>query len=78
MLELNPGDTRAEKIKEIAKKYARRWIMAYRYMLSYYAYVKSDYTTATAYAEKMLEIDPVNEIAAKFLAATSKRGGRRR
>ncbi len=52
--------------------------MAYRYMLSYYAYVKSDYTTATAYAEKMLEIDPVNEIAAKFLAATSKRGGRRR
>ena len=57
---------------------ATRLTMAYRYMLSYYAYVKSDYTTATAYAEKMLEIDPVNEIAAKFLAATSKRGGRRR
>jgi hypothetical protein len=46
-------------------------------MLSYYAYVKSDYVTASSYAEKMLDVDPMNEVATKFLEATAKRGRRR-
>jgi hypothetical protein len=56
---------------------ATRLAMAYRYMLSYYAYVKSDYVTASSYAEKMLDVDPMNEVATKFLEATAKRGRRR-
>ena len=56
---------------------AARLAMAYRYMLSYYAYVKSDYVTASSYAEKMLDVDPMNEVATKFLEATAKRGRRR-
>ena len=56
---------------------AQRLIMAYRYALSYYAYTQSDYDTAMSYADKILDIDPTNETATKFLGAMSKTRKRR-
>ena len=57
---------------------ASRLVMAYRYMMSYYAFVKTDYKTASAYAEKILDIDPLNENAMKLIEAMSKSGHKRR
>ena len=57
---------------------ASRLVMAYRYMMGYYAYAKADYKTAMVYADKILDIDPLNDSALKFSQAMSKAGGRRR
>ena len=51
--------------------------MAYRYMMGYYAYAKADYKTAMVYADKILDIDPLNDSALKFSQAMSKAGSRR-
>ncbi len=44
-----------------------RLIEAYRYMLSYYFVVKEDKAKSTEYANKLLTIDPENEIAKQVL-----------
>ena len=56
---------------------ATRLVTAYRYMMGYYAYAKSDYKTAMVYADKILDLDPLNDSALKFSEAMSKAGRRR-
>ena len=47
-----------------------RIIESYRYMIAYNFIVKEDKQTAKAYAEKLIGIDPENEIAKQVLEAT--------
>lgn len=46
-----------------------RLIEAYRYMISYYFVVKDNKAKATEYANKLIQIDPNNEIAKQVLDA---------
>ena len=47
-----------------------RLIESYRYMIAYYFIVQDDKATAKDYAQKLIEIDPENEIAKQVLDAT--------
>ncbi|MEO5783310.1 MAG: hypothetical protein ABIQ07_08575, partial [Ginsengibacter sp.] len=48
-----PDTTRAKQLQ----------ITGYRYMINYYYSVKKDYTTTLSYIDKILEIDPTNELS---------------
>ena len=47
-----------------------RLIESYRYMIAYYFIVQDNKATAKNYAQKLIEIDPENEIAKQVLDAT--------
>jgi Tfp pilus assembly protein PilF len=47
-----------------------RIIESYRYMIAYNFIVKEDKEQAKMYAEKLIQIDPENEIAKQVLDAT--------
>ena len=50
----------------------QRLVLAYRYALGYYVFGKKDYDAGMKYADKILDLDPTNEQATKFLGAISK------
>lgn len=47
-----------------------RIIESYRYLIAYYFIVKEDKVQAKSYAEKLIQIDPENEIAKQVIDAT--------
>ena len=47
-----------------------RIIESYRYMIAYYFIVQDDKETAKNYAQKLIDIDPENDIAKQVLEAT--------
>lgn len=48
-----------------------RLLNVYQYMVQYNFFNKKDKKTALAYADKMLDVDPTNEVALKFISALS-------
>lgn len=67
-----------EKAGGLTENDKQRLIMAYRYMMSYNAFSANDRKTALDYADKILELDPTNESASKYVAAMAKAGVKRK
>jgi tetratricopeptide (TPR) repeat protein len=55
----------------------KKWMVeAYGYMAAYNANTKKDYPLAISYFQKVLEVDPENADAKKYIAVLEKRGAK--
>ena len=73
-LAVGPYDKLAQMIRSSpdSAKYKGQLLQAYGYLASYYNNVKKDKNTAISYLKKILEVDPGNPDAQRFIDALSK------
>jgi cytochrome c-type biogenesis protein CcmH/NrfG len=61
---------------QIQKKITRWMVEAYGYIAAYNANTKKDYPMAISFFQKLLEVDPQNADAQKYIAVLEQRGAK--